>query len=126
MTLLEATATLIDCARTFAPENDRKVRQAVARMEKRLRLLQVRMAKVRRRNRGHAWATVQDFTPQCEKCSYQFTFTDVVRSADIDGRGYIRCFNCPNCHTSVVQLEARGPIPGSTRTVMRYVFFGHR
>jgi hypothetical protein len=106
VTLLDATATLIDCAKTYA-DHDKSVMRAVARMEKRLRLLQLRAARARRSRRRSAWRALQFFAPVC-RCSHRFTFGQFVRSAEIDGRGWIQRFVCPACRGFVIKYDKPG------------------
>lgn len=106
MTLLDATATLIDTAKTYA-EHDRAVMRAVKRMEKRLRLLQLRSLKATRRRRHFAWKTLQHLNPVCD-CSHRFTFIEFIHAAEIDHRGWIKLFICPHCRRLVVLLEVKG------------------
>jgi len=106
MNLLDATATLIDCAKTYA-DHDPGVQRAVKRMEKRLRLLQLRAAKARRSRRYKAWRTLQHLNPVC-KCSHRFTFGEFIASADISHHGLIHVFVCPYCRRLVINFDADG------------------
>jgi len=109
MTLLEATTTLIDAVRTYAPEEDRSIARAVKRMEKRLFILQVREAKARKRNRVKAfWNAMGLFdggvcTPTrkacfiCPACKQKLYFGDFIRNAEFSKGGRFEQMSCPHC-----------------------------
>ncbi|MES2219372.1 MAG: hypothetical protein V4587_00210 [Acidobacteriota bacterium] len=105
MTLLEATGMLIDCAKTWAPENDRLMKRAVKRMEKRLLVLQVRAAKERHRRRRIAWNDLQAIKPVCD-CGHAFELGEFVRQAELGARGCIKHFQCPHCDVLVIGVRS--------------------
>lgn len=109
MTLLEATTTLIDAVKTYAPESDRKVTQAIKRMEKRLFVLLVRQAKARKRARTNAFwdamatlgggvscAPNVDVIP-CKGCDAVIDFGTFCKSAEWTGNGRVINLTCPKC-----------------------------
>lgn len=110
MNLLEATTTLIDAVKTWAPEDDRKIAQAVKRVEKRVFVLQVRAAKRRKRNRVKAFYHAMGHfgggcDPQfrralilCKACNHWIFFGDFCRNAEWTGNGLIISLTCPKCH----------------------------
>ena len=102
MTLLEATATLIDCAKTWAPD-DPIVKRAVRRMERRLEVLQLRAANARRLRRHKAWVALQSFRPVCD-CGHRFIFGEFAGAAVLTGHGNIKRYHCPKCSKLVVGL----------------------
>jgi hypothetical protein len=136
MTLLDATATLIDFAKTNGIESDSHLLKAVKRMEKRLRLLQLRRAKTIRRNRQSAWddcrlgllarwswqnpgkATaikkqklIED--PECHRCGFKFNFGLFLKNAVLDGRGKIKTLICPKCNELLIGSDPNmGITPG--------------
>lgn len=109
MTLLTATSTLIDAAKTYGPESDRVLLRAIKRMEKRLEVLQLRDAKNRKRVRMEAfWDAMALFEGgkclerneavfHCKLCARKIYFGDFCKCADYDGRGYLRSLVCPGC-----------------------------
>lgn len=109
MNLLDATATVLDLAKTHAHESDRVAQAAIKRVEKRLHLLRIRAAKNRRRLRHHAWwilmwhfkgGWLQDskvMVIECPQCDELVDFGHVCRSAVISGRGAVVKFDCPHC-----------------------------
>lgn len=102
MTLLDATTTLIDTAKTYAPE-DRVVARAVKRMEKRLRLLQLRNAKAIRRRRSSAWVDcLVVIKATCSGCGFVFDFGSFVKNAQLTGHGHIKSLRCPNCSKPLI------------------------
>lgn len=107
MTLLEATATLIDCAKTYG-EHDSAVMKAVRRMEKRLAVLQLRALKAKKRCRSYAWKSLRFLNPKCLVCEHEFTFGELVHGAEINHRGWIHNFICPQCRSLVMILEGEG------------------
>lgn len=130
MTLLEATTTLIDAVKTWAPEEDRKIAQAVKRMEKRLFVLQVRAAWARKRNRRKAFydamgefgGGVVDNGPAggikyavipCKACRFFVTFGDFCKGAEFTGHGRIIILVCPKCGC---QMERSKPAIASPAT----------
>lgn len=113
MTLLEATITLIDAVKTWAPEEDRKIAKAVKRMEKRLFVLQIRAAWARKRNRRKAFydamgefgggilmkdpiSLSRGMIP-CKACHARIYFGDFCKNADFTGHGRIISLACPKC-----------------------------
>ena len=105
MTLLDATTTLIDCAKTYGPEGDRVLQRAINRMELRLRLLQLRRAKAIRRCRRNAWRDCVNLTKgRCRHCRAEIDFGYFVRSARISGTGLIKSLDCPQCNAPLVRL----------------------
>lgn len=109
MTLLEATTTLLDAVKTYAPEDDRVIIRATKRMEKRLLVLQVRHAKARKRNRTKAfWCAMQMFGGgactvkhtacfPCPACKQKLYFGDFIRNAGISDSGRFLTMSCPRC-----------------------------
>src|SRR5690242_9194582 len=105
MNLLEATTTMIDAVKTYAPEDDKTIQRAVKRFEKRLFVLQVRAAKRRRRNRRHAFQhAVEIFNGRaasvcgryygevdCKGCNTILLFGDFCRDGEFSGSG--KCIN---------------------------------
>jgi len=108
MTLLDATATMIDACKTWAPENDKVLQRAVKRMEKRLAVLRLRAAKALRRRRQKGWADLQHLAPSCPSCGIEFSFGDFVKAAELNHRGDILNFDCPDCSERVVLLLVDG------------------
>lgn len=124
MTLLEATALLIDCARTYGPEQDRVLARAVKRMEKRLAVLQKRHGKALLSRLHRGWIVLRivlrSVTPTCPTCETAITYGDFIRTAELWGDGCIKNFPCPagcgwvlinppwspECHEAL-QLETR-------------------
>lgn len=121
MTLLEATATLIDAVKTWAPGEDRKLKAAVKRMEKRLRLLQLRARKAFRRRRWSAWyqacadygevwhppgrPTRRLTDPICGQCFHMINYREFCHSAEFGGRGNLLVLCCPYCDFPMTGLE---------------------
>jgi hypothetical protein len=109
MNLLEATTTLIDVARTYAPDDDRIVARAIKRMEKRLFVLQVRQAKARKRNRVKAfWDAIGYFNGGvctqsrkacflCPACGLNLYFGDFIKNAEFSKGGRFLSMSCPHC-----------------------------
>ena len=109
MTLLEATTTLIDAVKTYAPEDDRSISRAVKRMEKRLFVLQVRQAKARKRNRvkaffnamglfsGGACTITHKACFQCPRCKQKLFFFDFCKNAEFSASGRFVVMSCPYC-----------------------------
>lgn len=108
MNLLDATATVLDLAKTHAHERDRTAQAAIKRVEKRLLVLRIRAAKTRARNRRRAWwdcmwSYVGGFMPgvimviKCPKCKELVTFKDFCRQAVVTPAGRIQDFPCPHC-----------------------------
>jgi hypothetical protein len=114
MTLLDATTTLIDAAKTYAPENDRVIARAVKRMEKRLAILQQRAVQYRARNQTNAWlygvalyggrrakhrviADRPEAVIPCKACQHEITFDEFLTAADYTGHGHVRQITCPAC-----------------------------
>lgn len=109
MTLLEATTTLIDAVKTYAPEDDRSIQRAVKRMEKRLFVLQVRQAKARKRNRVKAfWNALGLFNGGlctqlkeacfvCPACKQKLYFGDFCKNAEFSNGGRFEAMGCPHC-----------------------------
>ncbi len=114
MNLLEATTTLIDAVKTYAPEDDRAIARAVKRMEKRLLILQVRAAKRRKANRVKAfWQAMALFNGSvcddarvskkqqacfiCPSCRKLLFWGDFIRSAQISPGGRFESTTCPHC-----------------------------
>lgn len=102
MTLLDATGHLIEIAKTFG-RDDAITRRAIKRMEKRLALLQLRKAKALRARRHKAWWNGPS-TQQCPhpECEHEITFGEFCRTAEIDGRGRTKRWNCPHCGRPIV------------------------
>lgn len=113
MNLLDATATLIDFARTNAHESDRVVQRAIRRMEQRHDVLKVRAARNRKRTRTKAfWWAMAAFNGgavtetgigrlraafACSACNRPFFFGDFCKHAQWDGRGFVTKVTCPSC-----------------------------
>jgi len=117
--LLDATVTLLDAVKTFAPDTV-EIKRAARRMEKRLLVLQVRAAKSLRRRRWNAFYEASAMTgdvvrvegcinhhgpPKCQHCAYQFDFGSSVREADICGRAHIKQLYCPACGYHMIGLS---------------------
>lgn len=102
MTLLDATALLIEIAKTRGPD-DRLTRQAVRRMEQRLELLQQRKEKALTHRRATAWNIYISARPdrKCPVCGFEMSALEFVRTAVIDGRGFPRLVACPACHEQI-------------------------
>ena len=117
MTLLEATSHLIDCAKTNAHESDRVMARAIKRMEQRLRVLQLRTAKARRKARDNAWIILCIMTlkqeeggdPTCRHCGHVFSFGQFVKTGFITHRGQIRAFHCPACDVHLIGYQHQCP-----------------
>lgn len=113
MTLLEATAHLIDLAKTSGPE-DAITRRAIKRMEKRLEVLRLRAAKALRARRHSAWVdfevVYQGNHPdsKCHKCGFEIGYGDFVKSALLTGRGHIKRFCCPACGQLLIGFPQEG------------------
>jgi predicted RNA-binding Zn-ribbon protein involved in translation (DUF1610 family) len=105
MNLLEATAHLIDLAKTLG-RDDAMTRRAIKRMEKRLEVLRLRAAKALRARRHKAWMRGPS-TTQCphRACEHEITFGDFIKSAVIDGRGKVTEWRCPHCGRWLVPLR---------------------
>jgi hypothetical protein len=108
MTLLEATSTLLDCVKTWSPNNSPQVNRAVRRMERRLQVLQLRQAKSLRRRRQKGWLDLQHLAPACQHCGFDFCFGDFAKTAELNWRGDIIRFDCPSCEKLVVMLWIDG------------------
>lgn len=117
MTLLESTSHLIDLAKTLG-RDDSLTRRAVRRMEQRLGVLQLRQAKALRARRHKAWSELELVIPQhvCGYCQFEFCFGEFAKTADIDGRGHIRCFECPACNAPIIGYENPGGYMPSNNT----------
>lgn len=114
VTLLDATATLIDFAKTNGQETDRLLSKATARMEKRLRLLQLRRAKTIRRNRTAAFWKVLSFLNggadmknrracfDCGRCGFRFYFGEFLKTGIFAGHGKIKTLICPKCNAVLI------------------------
>lgn len=119
MNLLEATETLIDAARQL-PEN-RKLTQAIKRMEKRTLVLRIRARKAFRRRRWRAWYSAcaelgvigrghgprRLGRPICRQCPHMFSFRDFCHHAEVSGAGMSKRLECPQC--GHVLIEKREP-----------------
>ena len=116
MNLLDATTTLIDTAKTYAPENDAVIARAIKRMEKRLFVLQVRSAKARKRNRvkafwdamglfkgGASGGPKSDAVIPCKVCDHLIGFGEFCKHAEFTGGGRIETLTCPNCNNVMVR-----------------------
>lgn len=132
MNLLEATATLIDAAKTYAPEQDKVIQRAVRRMEKRYLVLQVRAAKARKRNRinsfWHAMAIFNGGAAQnpdhprrrkeacipCQRCGHLIFFSEFCKGATFSGAGRIQFLECGACGL-VMESLVEAPAAGATR-----------
>jgi len=121
MTLLEATKTILDAVKTWCPQerhdrrrpgffdfNDPNLRKAVIRMEKRLEVLQFRAAKSLQRRRHKGWADLQLLSPVCPHCGCTFVFGEFAKRAELNWRGDIIRFDCPECEDCVVFLMIDG------------------
>jgi len=108
MTLLEATSTLLDCVKTWGPDDSVQIRRAVKRMEKRLDVLQLRAKKALRRRRHKGWLDLQHLAPVCQHCGATFIFGDFAKTAELNHKGDIIRFDCPECAELVVFLEVDG------------------
>lgn len=109
MNLLEATTTLIDAAKTYAPEQDRLIVRAVKRMEKRLAVLQLRAAKALKRNRLEAWYQAlmllgrviaddhKTVLLPCKGCQHPISFGEFCKGVVFTGRGDLVSLTCPEC-----------------------------
>lgn len=113
MNLLDATATLIDFAKTNAHESDRVVQRAIRRMERRYMVLKVRAARNRKRARTKAfWFAMAAFNGggfvdpsighrraafPCRACENNFFFGDFCKHGQWDGRGIATQVVCPSC-----------------------------
>lgn len=114
MTLLDATSTLIDFAKTNGRETDPILTKAVTRMEKRLRLLQLRRVKMIRWNRRKAfWHTVglmgggvdmprKQGVFYCPKCNHRFDFGNFLKCSELKGNGTVRRLLCPGCNQFII------------------------
>lgn len=114
MTLLDATATLVDFAKTNGRENDRVLAKAIVRVEKRLWLLQLRHAKATRTNRRKAWwaaigaldGGMDTLREQgmcfCPKCRFRFDFGDFLKASRITGHGQVKSLICPECKSVLI------------------------
>jgi hypothetical protein len=108
MNLLDATATLLDFAKTNAHEGDRVIQRAIRRMEKRLFILQVRAAKRRRRARleafyqaiaafrGSSGSRAVGLIP-CMNCDNAMGFREFCKGAVFTGSGRIQSLTCNEC-----------------------------
>jgi hypothetical protein len=121
MNLLDATATLIDFAKTNAHESDRVVQRAIRRMEQRHAVLQLRAARNRKRTRSKAfWNAMALFDGystalngagklqaafSCYDCEHRFFFGDFIKHAKWDGRGIVTLLICPNCQADMTEFQ---------------------
>ncbi len=112
MNLLCATTTLLDAVKTHAPEDDRIIKAAIKRMEKRLGVLQLRAAQAKKRNRSNAfWDAMARFSGgvsksdqaviPCKGCGLHIDFADFCSMGEYDGRGRIKSLTCPACNLSM-------------------------
>lgn len=108
MTLLDATATLIDLVKTWAPQEDAHTKRAIRRMERRLDVLRLRAAKSLRRRRSKGWKDLQFLAPKCVTCGEEFCFGDFVKKAELNHRGDIIRYDCPSCGAVSILLEVDG------------------
>lgn len=109
MTLLDATTTLIDFARTNGSEEDACLARAIKRMEQRLFVLQVRHAKRQKQIRTKAfWDAMCNFnggacqlTRQacipCPTCQLKIFSGDFMKNAEWTGTGKVLTLACPKC-----------------------------
>ena len=118
MNLLDATATLIDFAKTNAHESDRVVQRAIRRMERRHFVLQLRTARNRKRIRTKAfWSAMAAFEGgavmdpgvgrrraafPCSGCGRHLFFGDFLKHGQWDGRGIVTKVVCPKCGVLMV------------------------
>ena len=114
MNLLTATSTLLDAVKTHAPEDDRFIKAAIKRMEKRLRVLQLRAVQATKRNRTNAfWDAMAKFAggvhPKnnvavipCKRCEFLIDFGEFCSAGEYDGRGRIKSLTCPACKLSMM------------------------
>lgn len=121
MNLLEATTTLIDAAKTYAPENDQVILRSVKRMEKRLAVLQLRAAKARKRNRWKAFWEAMAIMPSgvctvkripvfvCPACRGKLYFGEFCKRAEISGHGRLRSLTCVHCEYAIVEGLTKKP-----------------
>ena len=108
MTLLDATATLIDAVKTYAPEEDATIRRALKRAEKRLRLLQLRKAKATRRHRKMAWHMVRiAIKATCPGCGFVFDFGSFIKNVEFNGHGDINGLHCPECDDHIMGYRGK-------------------
>lgn len=118
MTLLDATSTILDAVKTWCPDNDRKLKSAVKRMEKRLEVLRLRSLKSLRRRRHKGFNDLLHFCPKCPYCAEEFVFGDFAKSAQLNTRGDVLRFDCPSCLEKILTLEAFPGHPKCTRYVV--------
>lgn len=104
MTLLDATSLLIEIAKTRGAD-DRITRKAIRRMEERLNVLQFRKqtALLRRRHRAWPFRDIKDL--RCPSCSFELSFGDFARDADIDYRSLTKSWHCPACRAFLMGYE---------------------
>jgi hypothetical protein len=114
MTLLEATITLIDAARQLPEDKTRE--RAIKRVEKRVRLLQLRALRARKWNRRKAFYDAVAITGGgvatvlgrmfaiaiCKQCNTQLDFGDFCRCGQFNGRGKAISFFCPKCKSYLI------------------------
>lgn len=116
MTLLDASITLVDAARQL-PEN-RALKGAIKRMEKRIQVLQLRSRKAFRRRRWRAWyhacADAGDVwnsplgrrltDPICMSCFHMVQFSQFCHIAEFNSRGLLSLC-CPHCGYCIAGLS---------------------
>jgi hypothetical protein len=106
MTLLEATTTVIDAAKTHSPwETDRMLHHAIKRLEKRLEVLQLRRDKEISRRQDSAWTDCQVVIKNtCSHCGFVFDLDAFLNNAQITGRGHIKRLHCPTCKKLLIGI----------------------
>lgn len=104
MTLLDATAHLLDWAKTQGTE-DRLLKASIRRMEQRLSVLQLRRANAIRSRRHRAWTFLNAILKRCPACSIEWTFGDFIKVAEIDGYGHLIRFDCSDCEVCAYHFE---------------------
>lgn len=117
MTLLDASVHLIDAARQV-PEN-KVLERAIKRMERRVQVLRLRAARARRRGRHKAWWNVmwtyvggfahKRAVIDCPGCKVWIDFGHFASNAEIDGRGYVKSWECGKCGYNLAKNIQRHP-----------------
>lgn len=115
MTLLDATATLIDFAKTNGPwETDLVLARSIKRMEQRFEVLRRRHEKSTRRNWEKAFFSAMGqigggadrqtgFAVIIhEDCPHETTFDAFLNCSVISGRGDCLAFRCPGCNKLLI------------------------
>lgn len=115
MNLLEATSHVLEAARETPGADRTPLKQAIARVDKRIQLLRRRAVKARRRVRRRAWwHTLKSYGGgiahkplrmvfACPTCRRLLDFGDFARGAHYTGHAHLEVFKCPGCGHDLTQ-----------------------